>query len=158
MQQTKPDLVVSDLFEQYPPRKLIINVADIGPGRLTLLEALDIAEASGIEAARFSSVLERGSLAQKARLMYAFAWVVARRAEPDLTYSEVCTYFLEVKGVLPDDKAVKAKAEALVGVASLAGVSTEEAGKMTLAEVEAVSDLHKRRNVKRTTPRRRRAG
>lgn len=148
MQPSKPDLVVSDLLTEIPVRKLIINTADVHPGRLTLMEALDIAEASGIAAARFEAVLKRGTLRQQARLLYAFAWAVARRAEPDLTYEEVCTYQLEVRGtgVQPDDELVQANADAVVAVASLAGVSPEEAKQMTMAEVQAVSDLQKRRN------------
>lgn len=158
MQQTKPDLVVSDLLTEHPARKLIINVVDIQPGRLTLLESLDIVDASGIDAARFGYVLGKGSLRDKARLMYAFAWVVARRVEPELTFEEVCTYSLEVRGTAPSSEAEKKRAAAVVAVATLAGVSTEEAKNMTIAEVAAVTDLHKRRAPKRTTPRRRRAG
>lgn len=158
MQQTKPDLVVSDLLTEVAPRRLIINVADIHPGRLTLLEALDIAEASGVEAARFAAVIGGRNLRQQALLMYAFAWVVARRIEPDLTYAEVCTYQLEVKGTPVESKAEMEKAKTVVAVASLAGISPEEAKNMSIAEVAAVTDLAKKRTVKRTTPRRRRAG
>lgn len=154
MQAAKPDLVVSDLLDEHPIRKLIINVADISPGRLTLLEALELSEASGIDSAEFTAVLERGSMVKKAKLLYAFAWVVAKRAEPDLTYEEVCTYDLTVRGKEANRAAEKKKAEALVSVAALAGVSPEEAGQMTLDEVTAVSDLHKRRN-KRASVRRR---
>lgn len=159
MPQTKPDLVVSDLLTEVPLRKLVINVADVRPGRLTLMEALDIAEASGFDADDFTRVLQRGTLRQKARLLYAFAWVVARRIEPDLTYEEVCTYQLDVKGEPASGKDDAKRAEAVVAVAALAGVSPDEAEQMTIAEVQAVSDLHRKRNVKRAAaPRRRRVG
>jgi len=159
MPERKPDLIVSDLLTEYPVRKLIINVADIHPGRLTLLEALDIMEASGIDSNQFVSVMSRGSLRRKAALLYAMAWVVARRSEPDLTYEEVCTYQLEVKGKPVDDKVAEERAKAVVGVAALAGVSPEEAKQMTIQEVAAVTDLAKRKIVKRNpAPRRRRTG
>ena len=155
MPQTKPDLVISDLLTELPQRKLLIKAADIQAGRLTLMEALDIAEASGFDTGRFEYVMEHGSLRDKAKLLYAFAWVVARRTEKDLTYEEVCTYQLEVVGEPIDARAEAEKAKAVVAVAALAGVSPEEAKRMTIAEVAAVSDLHKART---RAARRRRAG
>lgn len=157
MQHEKPDLVVSDITDR-PIRKLILNVSEVQAGRLTLLEALDLADATGLDPDDFVSVMQRGSLKDKARLMYAFAWVVARRVEPGLTYEEVCTYQLEINGrhdPKADQKSRK-RAEAVVAVASLAGVTPDEAEQMTIAEVAAVTELTKKRRA--SAARRRRAG
>ena len=156
-QPDKPDLILSDLLRESPARTVIINVADIHPSSITLLEALDIVDVSGIQAGDFERLMEKGTLKQKAQLLYAMAWVVAKRSEPDLTYAEVCTYKLEVKGDKPDDEAERRKARAIMGVATLAKVSPEEAKKMTLNEVSAVVEIHKPRTVRRTASRRRRA-
>lgn len=159
MLPAKPDLVVSDILaDAAPVRKLVINVGSMSVGALTLLEALDISEASGFDGDDFQAVMRRGSLRDKAKLMYAFAWVVARRVEPDLTYDEVCTYQLEIVGEPADQAKQMKKAETVVAVASLAGVSPEEAKNMSVAEVAAISDLHRKRARKRSTPKRRRVG
>lgn len=157
-QATRPDLVISDILAEKPTRTFTINVSDVQPGRLSLIEALDIVEASGISSTNFERTLSRGSLAQKAKLIYAFAWVVARRVEPDLTYAEVCTYQISVKGEPVNDEADKRKAEAVVSVASLANVSPEEAKKMNMAEVAAVVELRKKAipPIRRSKPLRRR--
>jgi len=136
---------------------MILRVSDVHPGSLTLLEALDIMDASGIPSTEFARVMERGRLRQKALLMMAVAWVVARRIEPDLTFAEVCTYQLEVVGEPADDQKARERAKAIVGVSQLAGVSTEEAKKMTVSEIEALTELRQRRTVSHTRPRRRRA-
>jgi hypothetical protein len=157
MPPTKPDLILNEIAE---PRRILLDVSQIRPGRLTLLEALDLGEASGIEVDNFVSILESGSTSDKARLLYAFAWVLARRAEPDLTYTEVCTYNLTVQGKIPTDadRAADAKrAKAVASVAKLAGVTPREAEAMTMAEVRAVTELAPKRT--RAQPiRRRRAG
>jgi hypothetical protein len=134
---TKPDLVISDLLKELP-RTIHINVADIHPGSLTLMEALDIMDASGIDSTQFESILNRGTMRDKARLLYAMAWVIARRIEPDLTYAEVCAYHLEIHGTPRDDATEDKKAKAIMGVATLAQISPAEAKKMTLAEVSAL--------------------
>jgi hypothetical protein len=157
-QERKPDLVVSDLLAARPVRKLIINIADMHPGRMTLIDALDIMDVSGIDSNDFSAVIMRGTLRQKAQLIYAMAWVLARKSEPDLTFDEVCTYQIEIRGETRDDAKEKKRADAVVAVATLAGVSTEEAKQMTIQEVAAVTDLAKRKTMQRTKPRRRRIG
>ena len=156
-QSEKPDLVVSDLIAQTTRRKLILRVSDVHPGSLTLLEALDIVDASGIPSGEFSRVMEHGKLREKALLMMAVAWVIARRVEPDLTFEEVCTYKLEVVGEPLDDQKAKDRATAIVSVAQLAGISPDEAKKMTVSEIEALTELRRKRTVSRTRPHRRRA-
>lgn len=154
---TKPDLVISDLITDTPRRKLILRVGDVHPGSLTLLEALDIVEASGIPSSEFVRVMEKGRLRQKALLMMAVAWVIARRVEPDLTFAEVCTYQLDVIGEPRNDEAEKHRAETVVAISQMAGVSTTEAKNMTVAEIEALTNLRRKRTVSHTRPHRRRA-
>ena len=141
----KPDLIVSDLLTEYPARRLVIRTEDIHAGRLTLLEALDIADASGINAENFSEVLGSTALKPKALLLYAIAWVIARRVEKDLTFEEVCTYRLEVVGAPADEARDMRRAEAVMSVAALANVSPEEAKNMTIAEINAMTTIRKRR-------------
>lgn len=155
MQQKSQDgeVIISELLMAEPPRKLILNVADVSSGVLTLMEALDIADASGFDADDFAAVMSRGTLRDKARLMYAFAWIALRRVEPKITYETVLTYQLEVIGSVPEKKGDRAKT--VVAVAALAGISPEEAKQLTMDEVEAITELHKRRTVRRTAGRRR---
>lgn len=158
MQQSKPDLILSEPEE--PPRKVFLDVSQIRPGKLTLLEALDMGEAAGVDPDDFTRILERGKAPQKARLIYAFAWVLARRTEPELTFAEVCTYDLTVTGKAPsaEDHATDAKrGKAVAAVAKLAGVSPREAEQMTMAEIKAVTDLTPKPRT-RQVARRRRAG
>jgi hypothetical protein len=154
---TKPDLILSDLITGTPRRKLILRVSDIHPGSLTLLETLDIMDASGVASSNFVQVMDNGRLREKAMLMMAVAWVIARRAEPDLTFAEVCTYQLDVIGEPRDDDKERQRAETVVAVAHLAGVSTEEAKQMSMTEIEALTNLKRKHTVSRTRPVRRRA-
>lgn len=155
-QSTMPDLVVSDLLK-IEPRTIRINVADVHAGRLTLMEALDIMDASGIDSTQFERIMEAGTMRQKAKLLYAMAWVMARRVEPELTYAETCTYHLEIHGTPLDDDAEAKKAKAIMGVAALAKVSPAEAKNMTMAEVGALVEYNKPKPKRVNVRRRRRA-
>lgn len=158
MPQSKPDLILDASGEDTPPRKIYLDVSQIRPGKLTLLEALDMAEAADVSPDSFTRVLTRGSGARKARLIYAFAWVLARRAEPGLTFAEVCTYDLTVTGkpaTEQDHKADAERAKALASVAKIAGVSTRQAEQMTMAEVNAVADLTPKPRARQAARRRR---
>ena len=151
MLSVRPDLILDDLPE---PRRITLNVAAVTPGNLTLLEALDISEASGIDTDDFVSVLQSKGTHTQALLLYALAWVLARRTEPDLTFEEVKTYHLEVKGTPATEEQVEReqkRAGIIAGVAMLSGVTPDEAEQMTVAEVSAVTSITKarRRNVKR---------
>lgn len=159
MPQDKPDLILND--EAPPPRKVFLDVSQIRPGKLTLLEALDMGEAADVDPDDFQRILQRGNAGQKARLIYAFAWVLARRSEPDLTFEEVCTYDLTVTGKPPteQDRANDVKrATAVAAVAKIARVSPREAEQMSMAEVEAVAEIAAKSVRPRQGARRRRAG
>jgi hypothetical protein len=156
MQQEKPDLILND--DSAEPRKVFLDVSQIRPGKLTLLEALDMGEAAGVNPDDFSRILDRGSQAKKARLIYAFAWVLARRAEPELTFAEVCTYDLTVTGRPPtaeENRADELRAKAVASVAKIAGVSPREAEQMTMAEVKAVTELTPKPRIRQGARRRR---
>lgn len=155
MPRTKPDLILNDVGE---PRRIVLDVSQVRPGRLTLLEALDMGDAAGIDSDDFVRVLQGGSKAQKAKLLYAFAWVLARRTEPEITFAEVCTYHLTIAGKVPtegDAERDAKRAKAVASVAKLAGVSPREAEAMTMAEVKAVTDLAPRRTTRQPVRRRR---
>jgi hypothetical protein len=145
MMQRKPDLTLDHLDT---PRKVVLDVSAITPGNLTLMEALDIADASGVDVGDMQTVIMGPQNRQQGLLVYAMAWIIARRKEPDLTYAEVCTYHLELEGQAPTAEAIEAeqkRAIAVASVAMIAGVSTAEAEQMTVAEVNAVTSIATRR-------------
>jgi hypothetical protein len=121
-----------------------------------LLEALDFSDAARIEPDEFVSTMTGKQTRKQALLMYALAWVMARRVEPGLTFEEVCTYQLEVKGkplTTEELERGQKRADAVAGVAMLANVTPDEAEGMTLAEVTAVTSITKAR-MRRTHRRR----
>lgn len=116
------------------------------------MEALDISEAAGIEPDEMTSVMVGKRTKQQAMLLYALAWVIARRAEPDLTFAEVLTYHLTVVGSAPSAAQIASeqrRAMTIVSVAKLAGVTPDEAGQMSVAQVSAVTSLTKARRGRR---------
>ena len=106
MMQRKPDLTLDHLDT---PRKLVLDVGAITPGNLTLMEALDIADASGVEVGDMQSVIMGERNKQQGLLVYAMAWVIARRLEPGLTFAEVCTYHLELEGQAATEAEIEAE-------------------------------------------------
>ena len=86
----------------------------------------------------------------KAKLLYAFAWVLARRVEPGLTWNEMLTYDLEITGETPSveqQQDTEFRAKAIMGVVKATGVSPAEAERMTLAQVNAAMPRTRRRKV-----------
>jgi len=145
MMQRKQDLTLDHLDV---PRKVVLDVGAITPGNLTLMEALDIADASGVDVGDMQTVIMGPQNKRQGLLVYAMAWIIARRKEPDLTFAEVCTYHLELMGEAPTDEQVESeqkRAIAVASVAMLAGVSPDEAEQMTVAEVNAVTSITQRR-------------
>jgi hypothetical protein len=149
MLQAKQDLTL-DTFPE--PRTITLHVEGITPGGLTLLDALDIAEASGVDPDDMMTVLAGKQNRKQGMLMYAIAWVLARRVEPGLTFEEVLTCHLHVVGTAASDEKIEAeqqRALAVASVAMLAGVSMPEAEQMSVAEVAAVTSIHKARRTRR---------
>jgi len=90
--------------------------------------------------------------------MYAMAWVIARRADPRLSFETVCTWKLTVIGEVDPAKAEAAnkRAALIVGAASVSGLPPKEAAQLTVAEISAYQDRQKRTN--RAQRRSRKAG
>ncbi len=145
MLQAKQDLTL-DTFPE--PRSITLHVEGITPGGLTLLDALDIAEASGVEPDDMMTVLSGKRSRKQGMLMYAIAWVLARRVEPGLTFAEILTCHLHIVGEAPPEEKIEAEQKRALQVASvamLAGVSMPEAEQMSVAQVAAVTSIHKAR-------------
>jgi hypothetical protein len=145
-----PDLIISEV--EYAPRKIILEVAKLNPAALTMLDALDMADASGIKPQDFTNVLQGKDERSKVLVLYAFAWVIGRRLEPGLTFQEVCTYQLEVIGKPPtkiETEAAINRAKTTVNLAMMAGITPDEAEQLTVAEAAAVVDIQKQRRRRR---------
>jgi hypothetical protein len=107
-----------------------------------LLEVLDMSEASGVEPENLGALMKSRNTATRMRIMFAMAWVIARRAQPRLTFAEVCTWKLEVIGEV-DPKVAEAsekRAAAIVGAAVVSGLPPKEAANLTVAELGAYRD------------------
>jgi hypothetical protein len=134
--------------------------------QLTLLEVLDMSDIAEVEPERLGTLLSGRTSAKKMRMLYAMAWCIARRANPKLTFDEVCTWKLQIVGEVAPGAAERAakRAALIVGTAELAGVPPAVAGSLTVAEINAYKDRRARQNRaarrKPATPRvrRRRAG
>jgi hypothetical protein len=145
MLPAKQDLTL-DTFPE--PRTITLHVEGITPGGLTLLDALDIAEASGVDPDDMMQVLAGKQTRKQGMLMYAIAWVLGRRVEPGLTFEEVLTCHLHVVGKAAPEAQIEAEQKRSLQVASvamLAGVSLPEAEQMSIADVAAVTSIHKAR-------------
>jgi len=112
-----------------------LDLATFDATKLTLLEVMDMAEKAGVEPENLASLLSRPKFdPSKARMLYALGWVIARRADPGLTFVEVLTWHMEVIGTM-DEKPKSGRDKAVVGAAILAGVSPREAEKLSLGEL-----------------------
>lgn len=131
---------------------MTLDLNTFDPSGLTLVEVLDMAETSGTDAGRLVGVLrEKGMTPVKARVLYALAWVIMRRAEPDVKFSDVLTWKLNLIGKMETvvSSAAQARARARVNAAKLAGVTPAEADKLTVAELDAYRKTQPRRRVAR---------
>ena len=133
---------LSDVAAAHPvnARAMTLDLNRFDAGGLTLIEVLDMAEASGSDAGQLVKVLgASGMTPAKARVLYALAWVIIRRAEPDVRYSEVLTWKLDLIGKVETEVSNRAqiRARARVNAAKLAGVTPAEADKLTIAELDA---------------------
>jgi hypothetical protein len=126
----------------------VLNLNTFDATQLTLLEVLDMSDTVGVDPQELASLLKLKTSARKMRLLYAMAWVIARRANLELTFDEVCTWRLEVIGEVNEASAerVAKRAVAVVGVADMTGLPPAEAGKLTVAEINAYSARRKRAN------------
>jgi hypothetical protein len=145
VQQTKPDLTLSEIPNI---RKVSLNLAMVDASKISLIDAIDIARVSGISADKFNRTLAGKDAPEQAKLMYAFAWVIARRIEPGITWDEMLTYDLEVIGTpmtAEETEAEALKARAVMSVVKMAGVTPDVARNLSMAEVQAVMPPKRRR-------------
>lgn len=160
-QDSKPaDIVdLSAIAEKFPVNQRVakLDLATFDANKLTLLDVLDMAEKAGVEPENLAGLLDLGkNSARKARMLVSLVWVLARRAEPDLTYEEVCTWKMQIVGELNPDR-IRRQAhrdKVLVAAAEAAGVAPQDAGTLTVGQVSAISN---RKSRGRGGPRPRRA-
>lgn len=131
-------------------RTMTLDLNRFDPSGLTLVEVLDMSEAAGVSAGSLVGALQAtGMTPRKARLLYALAWVIVRRAEPEVRYSEVITWRLEIVGKMETKVSSRERAAARVNAAKLAGVTPAEADNLTIAELDAYRKGQPRRRAPR---------
>jgi hypothetical protein len=127
----------------------VLNLNTFDATQLTLLEVLDMAEAADVEPDAMGTLLgNKRQSAKRMRLMFAMAWCIARRANPLLTFAEVCTWRLEVIGEVDPVRTEKLqkRADIIVGAASVSGLHPDEAANLTIAELTSYQERRKRGN------------
>lgn len=136
----------------------VLDLNAFDASQLTLLEVLDMADTVGVDPAALGEAMKGGSTSRRMRLMYAMAWCIARRAEPSLTFEQVCAWKLEVIGEVDATKTERAarRAAVIVNAASVSGLPPKEAANLTVAELGAYRDRQVRTN--RAQRRSRKAG
>jgi hypothetical protein len=153
---------LSAIARAYPvnQKTAVLDLNTFDATQLTLLEVLDMAETTGVPPERLGMLL-RVANSKRMRLLYAMAWCIARRANPHLTFAEVCSWKLTVIGEVDKDKvdAGAKRAAIIVGAAKVSGLSPTEAGSLTVAELNAYRErsTHSNRAMRRAV-RRRKAG
>jgi len=156
---TQNEIDLAAIAEKHPvnQKTAILDLNIFDASNLTLLEVLDMAETTGIEPENMGALLKSKN-SKRMRLMYAMAWVIARRANPRLEFETVCTWKLTVIGEMDPAKAEAAnkRAAIVVGAASVSGLPPKEAAQLTVAEISAYQDRQKRTN--RAQRRSRKAG
>ena len=154
---TQNKLDLSKVAADHPVNQRIavldLNIFDAT--QLTLLEVLDMSEIAGVEPERLGTLLSakgQGNTKKRMLMMYALAWVIARRADPQLKFPEVCSWKLEIRGeASAEDIAARAekskqRAAKIVGAASVSGLPPSEAENLTVAELSAYADRRARQN------------
>lgn len=152
-EQTSKPLDLSAIAREHPvnARTMTLDLMTFDPSGLTLVEALDMADAAGVPTGSLVRLLnDKGMTPAKARVLYGLAWVIVRRAEPDVKYSDVITWKLEIVGKVETKVSNSVdRARARVNAARLAGVTPKEADNLTIAELEVYRESQPRRPVRR---------
>lgn len=130
---------------------MIMDMGRFDPTNLTLLETLDMCEAAGVETNELPSLLASvgGSriTGKAARFLYAFGWIIAKRAEPELTFETVQTWKMQITGTA-DGAAVernRKRAIATINAAAALGVGPRDAERATIAEISAAKSARRRK-------------
>jgi hypothetical protein len=131
-------------------KTVALDLNNFDATQLTLLEVLDMSEATGVEPEALGSLLSAGNrnVAKRMRMLYAMAWCIARRADPMLRYAEVCTWKLNIIGETDPARIERQtkRAAMIVGAADVTGLHPDDAAQLTVAELAAYGDRRKRAN------------
>ena len=93
-------------------RRFVVDVAQVTAGSLSFGDLIDLADATDIEPEDMQAVLMAKGR-RRLKLLVGFAWIIYRRAEPDLTFADVMAGQVEVLGkVDPKRRAPKRAARA----------------------------------------------
>lgn len=158
-QDLKSKIDLTQIAAEHPVnlQVAVLDLNTFDATQLTLLEVLDMSETVGVAPEMLATLLSGKSTIKRMRMLYAMAWCIARRANPALTFEEVCTWKLEVIGEVDKEKQAlnAARAATLVGAAAMTGLTPEQAGSLTVAEIGAYKDRQLKVN---RAARRRKAG
>lgn len=87
------------LLARPPQRRAVLDVAGLDLSRFGIGELLELTDAVGVAPDKLGDAM-RGKTGRAAgRVTVGIAWLIARRAEPGLTYDDVATWAIEVRGV-----------------------------------------------------------
>jgi len=143
---------LSKIASEHPvnQRVAVLDLNTFDATQLTLLEVLDMAETTGAPPEALGALMSGANTSKRMRLLYAMAWCVARRADASLTFDEVCRWKLEIIGEVTEahTERVAQRAAIVVGAAETSGLSPQEAGNLTIAELSAYTERRKRRRSK----------
>lgn len=155
--ETKQDLTsnkvdLSAIAAEHPvnQRTAVLDLSTFDASQLTLLEILDMSDATGVEPELLGTLLSAkgtGQARKKMTMFYAMAWCIARRADPTLRFAEVCTWKIEVIGKSDPIKleARLKRADKIVGAAIVSGLPPSEAVHLTAGELTSYGNRAARR-------------
>ena len=133
-----------------PGRKVVLPLPALRG--LTILERARAAAAAGVAERDIGRLMQAlvthdGSpddLVTGALLFYAIVWQLERRRDPGLTFDEVQTFdvALDLDALLDD--VAEAEAQASVEASIATGLPPDEAGALTLAQLDAYADVRRR--------------
>jgi hypothetical protein len=143
---SKIDLSAIAIEHPVNQKTAMLDLNTFDATQLTLLEVLDMAEQTGVEPELLGTLLSGRSTVKRMRMLYAMAWVIARRATPELTFADVCTWRLEVVGEVNKVAVERSEKRAaiIVGTADMTGLPPSEAAQLTVAEINAYKARRKR--------------
>jgi len=152
---TQNKINLSDIAAQHPVNEKIavLDLNTFDATQLTLLEVLDMSEVTGVEPELLGTLLSaKGQTRKRMQMLYAMAWCIARRADPQLKFAEVCSWKLEVIGEVSAEDIAKRtetsqkRAAKIVAAASVSGLPPGEAEQLTVAQLSAYADRQAKQN------------
>lgn len=94
-----PPLDLAAIMAASPPRRSArLELAAVDFGAFGVGEWLELARVLELEPDAIAPAMRDGSSTDKARVGIGVAWLIARRAEPELTYAEVERWSIEIVG------------------------------------------------------------